>query len=249
MTGREIRRWAWQNWRENLGYLLQVHLLTMLPAVLPEVQRRLGILDIPILLYVETYIGRVLLLGSTLAVLTLIREGRRDLSLLLAPLGNKKALLLALLLTAYGLAQDWVTACIEDIKWARVVVSLPFFVVAIFFFTLKYDLFLFPKRSLRELFADSVAVGRGNFGDIFLFNLICDVMYLVPLFLLALLGIFIPVVSAVLIGGYAFLSMCYINMAKTRMAMEVSGVGYQAKKHRPDPPSGSKSGHRKTKKR
>jgi len=225
MTGREIRRWAWQRWRENVWFILFAALLAELPSLLVKGQIRFDILNIPALLYGEVYLGNVLLLGFTLTILTLIREGNMDLGCLVVPFRNKKAFLLALVFTVYDVCQAFLQVYIPDLYLLLLLVG---FLLNGLFFTIEYDLFLFPGRTLKELFRESAAVGERNFGEIVVFNLVLGLMLGAGNAILGMAAAFLPI-AAILVVVFTIAYQPFAILAQARMAMEVSGVGDQAR--------------------
>jgi len=228
MTGKEIRSWALEQWKENVWFILLASLLSGLPNLLVTFITDGEIVRYPLLVRILEYGEKVLFLGFILTVLTLIREKRKDLGCLIAPFQNYKALLLALILLLWDIGKGYMEAVTEGSGLMDLLAAILSLVVGVVFFTLEYDLFLFPDRSLVDLFRDSAAVGSANFGEIFIFHL---VLVLIPVgvsFAGALMMGMMPGLSmgiGVLLIAFTIAYQPFAVLAEARMAMEVSGVG------------------------
>lgn len=223
MNNKEIRSWAKEGIKGNVGFLLATVFICMLPALLGGFFVLFTFRSLPgVLGWVLSFIAIFMGLGETCVVLRLIQTGEQKLSALFTPLSPDwvgKAFVVALVLSLWSVVQSVLPS--EGLM--GLVFALVGLAVSTILFPIRYMLFLFPDWPAGKVINEGFRAGCDNFGDLFSFQFVL----LLPIFgivlLMVLSHVFVGVLTIyVIIFGVIALVLypAYMILAQAKYAME-----------------------------
>lgn len=222
MSNQEIRLWARNAIKGNVGFLL----LTAFICSVPQLIGGLISFFSPESLaasweWALEFVTRFMSLGSICVVLKLIRTGEQDLTALAVPFQAPwvgKALTVALLLSLWSA----VKAALPDKGLVGLLTAILGLLISTALLPIRYVLFFYPDWPVVKVISEGFQAGYGDFWDILGFSIILG-LPLVGICILIALSPFCGILAVpVLIGGVVALVsyIAYMDLAEVKYAIE-----------------------------
>lgn len=219
MSNQEIRLWARQTIKGNIGFLVLTAFICSFPQLIG------GFISFfsPESLaasweWALDFVTNFMSLGSICVVLKLIHTGEQDLTALTTPFKAPwvgKALAVALLLSLWSAVQ----AALPDKGLMGILAALLGFVISTALFPVPYVLFFYPDWPVGKVISQGFQAGYGDFWDIagFQFVLVLPILGILLLMILTpLFGLFGTIGGAVALVAYT----AYMTLAQGKYALE-----------------------------
>lgn len=223
MSNQDIRRWAREAIKGNVGFLLLVSLIASLPTLMGSLISHFSpnFLAAP-WKWALDFVADFMHLGEICVVLKLIHTGEQDLTALNTPFSPAwvgKALSVTIVLSLWPA----VRALLPDEGFLGFVFALVGLVISIALFPIPYVLFFWPDWPAGKVIREGFQAGLGNFWDTLGFLIVLSWPIIGIVLLMILSAEFVGVLSIyVMIFGVIALVLypAYMILAQAKFAME-----------------------------
>lgn len=222
MSNQDIRGWAREAIRGNIGFLVLTSFICSLPTLMGSLISYFSpdFLAAP-WKWALDFVSDFMHLGQICVVLKLIHTGEQDLTALATPFRPQwagKALCVALVLSLWSAVQ----AALPGEGFPGFVFALVGLVISTALFPVPYVLFFWPDWPAGQVIREGFRAGYGDFWDILGFQIILGLPLIGIIFLMVLSPFFGILAVPSLIGGIVAIVayLAYMTLAQTKYAME-----------------------------
>ena len=221
MSNRDIRGWAREAIKGNVGFLLLTSFICSLPTLMGSLISYFSpdFLAAP-WKWALDFVSDFMHLGEICVILKLIHTGQQDLTALATPFRPQwagKALCVALVLSLWSA----VHAALPDEGLLGLVFTLVGLVISTALFPVPYVLFFWPDWPAGRVIGEGFRAGYADFWDILGFQIVLGLPLLGIIFLMVLSPLFGVLAVPCLIGGVVAIVAwgAYATLAQTKYAM------------------------------
>lgn len=222
MSNQDIRRWAREAIKGNIGFLVLASFICSFPTLMGSLISYFS----PDFLaapweWALDFVSNFMRLGEICVILKLIHTGQQDLTALATPFRPQwagKALCVALVLSLWSA----VHAALPDEGLLGLVFTLVGLVISTALFPVPYVLFFWPDWPAGQVIGEGFRAGYADFWDILGFQIVLCLPLLGIIFLMVLSPLFGVLAVPCLIGGVVAIVAwgAYATLAQTKYAME-----------------------------
>lgn len=223
MSNRDIRGWAREAIKGNIGFLFFTSLLCSLPPLIGGfISYSAPYSPFAAWTWTLDVVSNLMRLGVICVVLELIRTGEQHLATLTTPLSPAwigKALSVTIVLSLWSAVQ----AALPDEGFPGFVFALVGLVISTALFPVPYVLFFWPDWTAGQVIREGFQAGFGNFWDTLGFTIVLGLPIFGIVLLMILSTVFVGVLSVyVMIFGAIGLVLypAYMILAEAKFAME-----------------------------
>lgn len=223
MSNQDIRRWAREAIKGNIGFLFFTSLLCSLPSFIGGyIAYYSPPFPFAAWVWALNFVSNLMRLGVICVVLELIRTGEQHLSTLFTPFSPTwigKALSVTIVLSLWSAVQ----AALPGEGFPGLVFALVGLVISTALFPVPYVLFFWPDWTAGQVIREGFQAGFGNFWDTLGFTIVLGLPIFGIVLLMILSTVFVGVLSVyVMIFGAIGLVLypAYMILAEAKFAME-----------------------------